>query len=74
MLEDAVAAAAAPPGFTDPAVIERLVRGRQPDCVSYADWARLDAIEMKLGEPHGRPRVKIVTRAAVKEALTKGQP
>jgi ferredoxin--NADP+ reductase len=71
MLEDAVTAAAAALGVTDPAIIETLVRGRQPDCVTYADWARLDAIEVKLGEPHGRPRVKIVTRAAVKEALAK---
>jgi ferredoxin--NADP+ reductase len=71
MLEDAVAAAAASFGITDPAVVETLVRGRQPDCVSYADWARLDAIEVKLGEPHGRPRLKVVTRAAVKEALSK---
>jgi ferredoxin--NADP+ reductase len=69
MLEDALAAGAASFATTDPAVIDTLVRARQPDCVTYADWARLDAIEVKLGEPHGRPRVKIVTRAAVKEAL-----
>jgi ferredoxin--NADP+ reductase len=67
-----VAAAAAYLGTTDPAVIDALVRSRQPDCVTYADWARLDALEVKRGEPHGRPRLKIVTRAAVKDALTDG--
>ncbi|MGE0160307.1 MAG: FAD-dependent oxidoreductase [Gemmatimonadales bacterium] len=70
MLEDA--ATAATPGVNDPAVIDALVHGRQPECVTYADWARLDAIEVALGAPHGRPRVKITTRAAVREALTKG--
>jgi ferredoxin--NADP+ reductase len=72
MLEDAVASSAAALDPTDPAVVDALVRGRQPECVTYADWSRLDAIEVALGEPHGRPRVKIITRAAVREALTKG--
>jgi ferredoxin--NADP+ reductase len=72
MLEDAVASSAAALAPTDPAVVDSLVRGRQPECVTYADWSRLDAIEVALGEPHGRPRVKIITRAAVREALTKG--
>jgi ferredoxin--NADP+ reductase len=72
MLEDAVAASAATLGLTDPSVVDALVRGRQPECVTYADWARLDAIEIAMGEPHGRPRVKLITRDAVREALTKG--
>jgi ferredoxin--NADP+ reductase len=72
MLEDAVVASAATLGLTDPSVVDALVRGRQPECVTYADWARLDAIEISLGEPHGRPRVKLTTRAAVRDALTKG--
>jgi ferredoxin--NADP+ reductase len=69
MLEDAGAAGASAPGATDPAAIDALVRARQPESVSYGDWSRLDAIEVKLGEPHGRPRLKLVTRAAVREAL-----
>jgi len=72
MLEDAVAASAATLGLTDPSVVDALVRGRQPECVTYADWARLDAIEIAMGEPKGRPRLKLTTRAAVREALTKG--
>jgi ferredoxin--NADP+ reductase len=72
MLEDAVAASAATLGLTDPSVVDALVRGRQPECVTYADWARLDAIEIAMGEPQGRPRLKLTTRAAVREALTKG--
>jgi ferredoxin--NADP+ reductase len=70
MLADAVASSATL-GISDPSVVDALVRGRQPECVTYADWARLDAIEVALGEPLGRPRVKLTTRAAVREALTK---
>ena len=71
MLEDAVASSAATLGLSDPSIVDALVRGRQPECVTYADWARLDAIEVSLGEPLGRPRVKLTTRAAVRKALTK---
>jgi ferredoxin--NADP+ reductase len=46
--------------------VERLVRERQPQCVSYADWRRLDELEVARGRPGGRPRVKF-TR--VKEML-----
>jgi len=45
---------------------ERLVRERQIQCVSYADWRRLDELEVSRGRPAGRPRVKF-TR--VKEML-----
>jgi ferredoxin--NADP+ reductase len=72
MLGDAVAASAATLGLIDPGIVDALVRGRQPECVTYADWARLDAIEIARGEPQGRPRVKLTTRAAVRDALTKG--
>src|SRR5215211_6914954 len=35
---------------------------RHPDVVDYAGWELIDEHERKLGEPHGRPRVKL-TRA-----------
>ena len=69
MLEDAVASGAVALGIADPEVVDALVRGRCPECVTYSDWARLDAIEVKLGEAKGRPRVKLTTRQSVKDAL-----
>ena len=71
MLEDAVSSGAVALGIADPEVVDALVRGRCPECVTYADWARLDAIEVKLGESHGRPRVKLTTRQAVRDALSR---
>ena len=35
-----------------------LVQQRQPHCVSWKDWLRLDALEVERGRSAGRPRVK----------------
>ncbi len=58
MLEDAAAGRLLLPVAPEPEAIERLVRERQPRCVSYADWRRLDALEIGRGRPTGRPRIK----------------
>jgi ferredoxin--NADP+ reductase len=34
---------------------------RKPDLVEYDDWRAIDDHEKGLGEPHGRPRVKLTT-------------
>jgi ferredoxin--NADP+ reductase len=47
------------PGTPDAASIEALVRSRQPAVVSYAGWEAIDRHERSLGEPSGRPRVKL---------------
>jgi ferredoxin--NADP+ reductase len=47
------------PGDPDPASIERLLRARQPDLVTYSGWEAIDRHERSLGEPAGRPRVKL---------------
>lgn len=41
--------------------LEALVRKRQPDCFTYADWQRLDELEVARGEAVGRPRVKFTS-------------
>jgi ferredoxin/flavodoxin---NADP+ reductase len=69
MLEDAAASRVLSPSQPDAAPIDALLRGRRKDLVSYADWSRLDALEMAAGERNGRPRVKLVTRAEVAAAL-----
>jgi ferredoxin--NADP+ reductase len=66
MMEDLGQGRILAPAAPTPDAIERLVRERQPQCVSYADWRRLDALEVSRGRPGGRPRVKF-TR--VKEML-----
>jgi ferredoxin--NADP+ reductase len=46
------------PSAPQPEAIERLVRDRQPHCVSYQDWLRLNDLEVARGKETGRPRVK----------------
>jgi ferredoxin--NADP+ reductase len=53
------AAAAHTPQEPDPAAVERLLRERQPDLVTYDGWTEIDRYERALGEPAGRPRVKL---------------
>jgi ferredoxin--NADP+ reductase len=47
-----------PPPITD-AALDAYIRECQPSVVDYADWSRIDRHEQKLGEPTGRPRVKL---------------
>lgn len=45
--------------------VERWLRTRAPAPVTWADWRALDDHETSLGARHGRPRVKLVKRAAM---------
>ena len=47
------------PALPDPAAVEGMLRSRQPDLVTYAGWSEIDRHERALGEPVGRPRVKL---------------
>jgi ferredoxin--NADP+ reductase len=58
MLEDLAAGLTQAPSEPDPAAAERFVRQRRPDLVTYADWRRLDALEVAQGQARGCPRVK----------------
>jgi ferredoxin--NADP+ reductase len=66
MLEDLAQGRVLGPPAPDRQAIARLVSERQPLHVSYADWRRLDELEVARGRAAGRPRVKF-TR--VKEML-----
>jgi ferredoxin--NADP+ reductase len=64
MLADLLAPAqdAAPrhePAQPDASAVESLLRERQPELVTYAGWSEIDRHERALGEPAGRPRVKL---------------
>jgi ferredoxin--NADP+ reductase len=56
------------PGACDPAKIEALLRERQPAVVTYEGWSSIDRHERSLGEPAGRPRVKLTTIEQLLEA------
>jgi ferredoxin--NADP+ reductase len=45
---------------TDAGEIEAWLRSAVPGLVSWTGWTAIDAHERMLGEPHGRPRVKLV--------------
>ena len=59
------AAPAAParqePSRSDADAVEELLLSRQPDLVTYAGWEAIDRHERALGEPTGRPRIKLTT-------------
>jgi ferredoxin--NADP+ reductase len=58
MLEDAAAERTLAPAEPDRAAAERLLRQRQPRVIDYADWLRLNALELQRGRQRGRPRLK----------------
>jgi ferredoxin--NADP+ reductase len=61
MLEDAGAGRALEPAHPEAGAAEALVRQRQPAWISYADWRRLDEVEVTRGRAQGRPRVKLTS-------------
>jgi ferredoxin--NADP+ reductase len=58
MLEDLGKSAVLHPVYPAPAAAEKRIRERQPAYVSYADWQRLNALEVARGKAAGRPRIK----------------
>ena len=58
MMEDLAAGRILKPEEPAAAAAERLIRGRQPRCVSYEDWLKLNELEVSRGRAAGRPRVK----------------
>jgi ferredoxin--NADP+ reductase len=61
MLEDRAAGRLLQPASPSAAAAETTVRAREPRCVTYADWTRLDRLEQERGKPAGRPRVKLTS-------------
>ena len=58
MLEDLAEGSILHPSAPQASAMEELVRGRQPQYLSFADWLRLDEIEVEHGRAQGRPRDK----------------
>ncbi len=59
LLEDLGAGVHLQPEDPAPESIERLLAERVPALVTYEGWSEIDRHEQALGEPHGRPRVKL---------------
>jgi ferredoxin/flavodoxin---NADP+ reductase len=59
ILEDLARGALPAPPSPEAGAIEELLRQRRPELVSYEGWSEIDRHERGLGEPHGRPRVKL---------------
>jgi ferredoxin/flavodoxin---NADP+ reductase len=60
LLEDAEAGRLNEPTEPDGEGIEAWLRERVPGLVTWEGWEAIDEHEVALGEPHGRPRVKLV--------------
>ena len=69
MFEDLALGAVLEPAHPEAAAANALVRQRQPSFVSYADWLKLDAIEMAQGRAQSRPRVKLTSVEKMLAAL-----
>jgi ferredoxin/flavodoxin---NADP+ reductase len=66
--EDLRSGVAPRPAVDDPAVIEALLRERQPCLITYDDWIEIAALESARGKANGRPRVKL-TEAEIRAKL-----
>jgi ferredoxin/flavodoxin---NADP+ reductase len=60
VVEDAEAGRLNEPSSSDPEEIEGWLRESVPGLVTWEGWQAIDSHEQGLGEPHGRPRVKLV--------------
>lgn len=71
MLEDAQRNAAMQPVHPDAASADAFVRERQPRFFSFADWLKLDQLEVARGQACGRPRLKFTSVEEMARTLGK---
>jgi ferredoxin--NADP+ reductase len=67
IVEDRDAGTLNTPSMRDPEAIAAFYAERAPDSVTWAGWEAIDAHEKSSGEPHGRPRIKLVRLADLVE-------
>jgi ferredoxin/flavodoxin---NADP+ reductase len=61
--EDVAARRLNEPGNPDPEAAAEWIAERVPDAVGWEGWCAIDEHERRIGEPQGRPRVKLVKLA-----------
>jgi ferredoxin--NADP+ reductase len=71
MHEDLANGAILQPSHPDAASAEKLIREHQPQYFTFADWLKLDQIEVANGQAVGRPRLKFTRVADMLAALGK---
>jgi len=71
MLDDLADGRILNPAYPAADAMLQLVRERQPNYFTFADWEKLDEIEVARGEAIGRPRVKLTTVDEMLEAAGK---
>jgi ferredoxin--NADP+ reductase len=74
LLEDASERRLLDPGSPDREELEELLRERKPGLVTYAGWEAIDRREREIGEPQGRPRVKLTTIDELLDAAAETDP
>jgi ferredoxin--NADP+ reductase len=62
------------PSQADAAAVDALLRERQPQLVTYSGWQAIDRHERALGEPAGRPRVKLTRLEQLLEVAAEEEP
>jgi ferredoxin--NADP+ reductase len=72
LLEDLAAGRLLDPEPISDSALEEFVRERQPQLVDYAGWQAIDRHERALGEPAGRPRVKLTRVQELLDAIGLG--
>ena len=70
MLEDLAAGQTLTPESLTSAEIGAIIKAKQPDLFTYADWLELDRLETAAGAAQGRPRVKFTTVAEMRAAVS----
>jgi len=71
MLADLADGLVLDPLHPDAGAAEKMVRQHQPNYFTFADWEKLDALEVANGEALGRPRLKFTSVEAMLEAAGK---
>jgi ferredoxin--NADP+ reductase len=69
MLEDLAQGKILRPKHPEVAAARSLIRERQPNYFTYADWLRLDELEVTKGQAAGRPRIKFTSLEDMLAAL-----
>jgi ferredoxin--NADP+ reductase len=72
IVADAEAGALNEPADADPDACAAWLLERVPDAVTWEGWQSIDAQERAAGEPHGRPRVKLMRLDELIEASRSG--
>jgi ferredoxin--NADP+ reductase len=62
------------PDTPNAGAVEALLRSRQPELVTYSGWEAIDRHERALGEPAGRPRVKLTRIEELLQAAAAEEP